>query len=323
MRYGEILVPEYTTSKTECNTPMGQEQVIRKIIEECNPISDPGNYIIVIYNAANKRNTLKIKNVKYLIATDDAGYHLFSTQFRQDLNIVKPVYADIFHEYNDRILRKNMITKGIDVFRTLCKLKTNTNSKIVDDIMEGLDIRATYRHHYLLPPEKRENPYHLMIAYDRYAPYSNGDLGYFCDVIETICYYEKPELGYADAIAGHTKIYSKIATLGERSSAGIIVGSIKNEQFASKAKEIFKLPGDYIVPFIFYFLRDKFRQEESFEAHKIVINELKKGFPDAFDIAATFIGGFFGYKTFYDDYYSKLPIMVNSKKKEAKLIFKA
>jgi hypothetical protein len=52
------------------------------------------------------------------------------------------------------------------------------------------------------------------------------------------------------------------------------------------------------------------RECESVKQIQTLISSIKDKYPDAFETASTYIGGFFGYDKFYDDYYShlKLPI---------------
>jgi hypothetical protein len=47
-----------------------------------------------------------------------------------------------------------------------------------------------------------------------------------------------------------------------------------------------------------------------------LIERIKQSCPEAFDTATTFIGGFFGYEKFYDDYYSLLDLNIIRKHNE-------
>lgn len=96
----------------------------------------------------------------------------------------------------------------------------------------------------------------------------------------------------------------------------VIVEAIKDERFVKDANEIYSLPGGYLAPYIFYILRDRFRKDESFKSHLDLIARIKQSYPEAFDTAATFVGGFFGYEKFYDDYYSMLDLSIIRKHDE-------
>lgn len=306
-RYGEILIPEYVSA--EVDDTVSEAQAISSILESCNPITTPSNWIIVRHTSENSK-ILNVTNIKSLVATNDDGYYQFTTQFREDLIIEKAQYGPLFQNYLNTTFQEKQIVKGIKAFRTLCGL--DTESSYCDEakiILEGLNCRLRYGHHHLLPAECR-TPYNLMIVYDRHSTYPNSWFGYFCDVIETLFYHIKPDHGYEDAIAERTGIYSKISSLGDNLQARVIVEAIKEERFVKDANKIYSLPGGYLTPYIFYILRDRFRKDESFKSHLDLIARIKQIYPEAFDTAATFVGGFFGYEKFYDDYYSLLDLNI-------------
>lgn len=312
-RYGEILIPEYVSA--EVDDTVSEEQAISSILESCNPITTPSNWIIVRHTSENSK-ILNVTNIKSLAATNDDGYYQFTTQFREDIIIEKAQCGHLFQNYLNTTFQEKQIIKGIKAFRTLCGL--DTESSYCDEakiILEGLNCRLRYGHHHLLPAECR-TPYNLMIVYDRHSTYPNSWFGYFCDVIETLFYHIKPDLGYEDAIAERTSVYSKISHLGDNLQTKVIVDAIKDEQFVKDANEIYSLPGGYLAPYIFYILRDRFRKDESFKSHLDLIARIKQSYPEAFDTAATFVGGFFGYEKFYDDYYSMLDLSIIRKHNE-------
>ncbi len=202
---------------------------------------------------------------------------------------------------------KNAICKGIIAFRKLCGLDASDNyDEYVNIIHKGLTNRLKYRHHYLLPPEERMEPYSLMISYDRHSPYAQSWAGFFCDVIETFCYHKQPNFGYSESVAETTNVYRTIVNLGPKATSLEIHNAIKNENFTIACNEFFNKPGGYLVPYIFFILRNKIRNDESFANHKQFIEKIKNVFPEALDQASIFIGGFFGYNKFYEDYYTSL-----------------
>ena len=251
LRYGEIILPNYSISRISDDLP--EKEAIKLILSDGNPIEFPSQYIILRFESEDDK--LKITSVKSLMATDAESLKLFSMQFRQDLFIQPAEYSDIFSEYLQNTLQKNKILKGIISFRTLCGLDISGDySDYVNMIYQGINNRLKYRHHYQLPPEEREKPYSLMISYDRHSPYPKGWTGYYCDVIEVYCYYDKPDLGYSDAIAENTKIYESIIKTGPNAKSKEINEAIKNENFVKKCNEFFNLPGGYLVPYIFFIL---------------------------------------------------------------------
>lgn len=305
IKFGELMLPGYSFSDISGETDI--EGALHQVLKYGNPIEYPSQYIIVQYDNKDNDSRIFFSSIIQLIATDAESRHLFSHQFRDDLIIQPERYSHVFRDYLQGSFQKDRIQKGIIAFRSLCGLDTSDDySEAVEIIHRGLTNRLEYRHHYDLPPTEREKPYSLMISYDRHAPYPNGWAGYYCDVIETYCYYKKPEMGYEEAVAEKTSIYNKVVGLGPSAKSKEINNAIKDEPFTQGCNQFFNYPGGYIVPFLFFVLRDKFRSVDSFSSHNKFIEQVKLAYPDAFDIACTFVGGFFGYDKFYEDYYSSL-----------------
>ena len=309
LRYGEVILPDYSFSVISEDLPI--EDALRAILRSGNPIEYPSQYIIVLYDCSDNSNILPISAVKELIATDIDGRRLFSSQFREDLIIQSERYKAVFQEYLDNDFQKAKIRKGIASFRTLCGLDVANNyDKDVDIIYRGIANRIRYRHHFQLPAEERDEPYALMISYDRHAPYPRGWAGYFYDVIETYCYHCDPNLGYSETVIEGTGIYKLISALPQDAVSKQIEEAIKDEKFTHLCNEFFDKPGGYLVPYIFFILRDRFRDAESYSKHAYLIRQIKEQFPEAFDTASIFVGGFFGYEKFYDDYYTALNLPI-------------
>ena len=92
-RYGEIFIPEYVSA--EVDDTVSEEQAISSILERCNPITTPSNWIIVRHTSENSK-ILNVTNIKSLAATNDDGYYLFTTQFSEDLIIEKAQCGHLF-----------------------------------------------------------------------------------------------------------------------------------------------------------------------------------------------------------------------------------
>lgn len=309
LRYGEVILPDYSFSVVSEDLPI--EEALRLILRAGTPIEYPSQYIIVLYECPDNSNKLPIGAVKELVATDADGRRLFSSQFREDLIIKPEKYKSVFRDYLDDDFQKAKIKKGIASFRTLCGLDVADNyDEEVNLIYHGIANRIRYRHHFQLPAEERDEPYALMISYDRHAPYPRGLAGYFYDVIETYCYHRDPNLGYSETVIEGTSIYKLISALPQDAVSKQIGEAIKDEKFTHLCNEFFDKPGGYLVPYIFFILRDRFRDAESFAKHASLILQIKKQFPEAFDTASIFVGGFFGYEKFYDDYYTALNLPI-------------
>lgn len=304
-----MIIPNHSFSEDD-NLPI--EDRIRLILRTGNPIEYPSQYIIVEYDSHINNNILAIEEVKNLIATDADSKRLFSSQFRDDLIVHSEKYSSIFEEYLSVYFKKENIKKGIITFRTLCNLKIADNyDEEVNLIYHGLSNRTKFRHHYQLPPEERSEPYALMITYDRHAPYPNAWAGYFFDVVETFCYLMSPKQGYSENLIESTNIYEQIKKLPRNVKTIDIFNAVEeNKKFTQPCNELFSRPGGYKTPFLFFILRDKFRDSESFAKQSELINRMKEQNLDAFDTASIFVGGFFGYEKFYDDYYTILNLPI-------------
>ena len=309
LRYGEVIIPDYSFSVISEELPI--EEALRVILRSGNPIEYPSQYIIVLYDSPDNSSILPIGAVKELVATNADGRRLFSSQFREDLIIQPERYKTVFQEYLDDDFQKAKIKKGIVSFRMLCGLDVaDIYDEEVTLIYHGICNRIRYRHHFQLPAEERDEPYALMIAYDRHAPYPRGWTGYFYDVVETFCYHRDRNLGYSETVIEGTGIYKLINALPKGAQTKMINETIKDEKFTQLCNNFFYKPGGYMVPYIFFILRDRFRDSESYSKQADLIKQIKEQFPDAFDTASIFVGGFFGYEKFYDDYYTALNLPI-------------
>lgn len=310
LRYGEVILPTYSFRSISDESQI--QEALRSILRSGNPIEYPSQYIIVVCDNF-ENNKLLITSVKKLIATDADGMRLFSFQFRNDLIIKPEKYQDIFQEYLKNDFQKERIIKGIVYFRKLCHLSDRDN---YDDeaniIYRGMNNRIKYHHHYDLPAKERTDPYAFMISYDRYAPYPREDVGYFYDLIELCCYYRRKDTRYSESIIEQTDVYKQINALppDKKSQPKSIDEAIMNEKFTQYCNTTWSKPGGYWVPYLFFMLRDRFRDSDSFTKQRELIERMKNLFSEAFDTASIFVGGFFGYEKFYDDYYSMLNLCI-------------
>ena len=312
LKYGEVRISDFMSEEILSE----ERKAIEDVLAKSNPVYEPSRYLIVFYEqVANEQDCIDMRKVKRLMWADEAGEKQFQSQFRNDLVIEKAGYSDLFYAHVNVDLQKSNIDKGIRAFRYLCGF--NDDRDFPDEteiIFQAMNARLQYHHHYMLPEECCKNPYILMLCYDRYAPYNSGLIGYFCDVVEILCYYDNPSLKYVEGegIATRSQIwYKRLSLLADKASSAIY-DAIKDEQFALKCNEIFGgNPWSLLIPYIFFLLRDRIRSERPLKDYIERIKKKGEDFEFALDKASIYVGGFFGYERFYDDYYSalKLPIL--------------
>lgn len=312
LKYGEVRIPDFMSDEILS----GERKAIKEVLAKSNPVYEPSRYLIVFYEqVANEQDCIDIRKVKRLMWADEAGEKLYRSQFRNDLDIKRAEYSDLFHSYVNEDLQKSNINKGIRAFRYLCGFDSDRDFPDETEIIfKAMNARLRYHHHYMLPEEYCKKPYILMLCYDRYAPYNNGLIGYFCDVVEILCYYDNPSLKYieGEGIATRSKIWHNQLSGLDGKDSSTIYDAIKDEQFALKCKEIFGgNPWGLLIPYIFFLLRDRIRSEKPLKDYIEQIKKKGADFEFALDKASIYVGGFFGYERFYDDYYSalKLPIL--------------
>lgn len=308
MKFGHVFIPRRNSVHLAKNQP--EEQSLLELLHGCNLITYPEQYLLV-KTVGTSKDELVIEDIQEIIATNSPGFTDLKNQFRKDLKITQPIYEPIFRNYQEGAYRYNQILNGVHAFRTLCEVPTGDDfSGIIDSIVKGFQYRVTYHQHYKMDPECFQDPYAAMVAYERHAPYSIGRIGYFCDAVELFCYIKKPNLGYRDSVIEGTSIYKVLTMIPNNAKTTEIVNSIKDQGFVAQYNEICTLPGGYLVPVIFFWLRERFRDKETFGENKAFIDEIKAAYPEEFDIACSFVGGFFGYEHFYEEYYTKLNLPI-------------
>ena len=317
LKLGKVMVPECQSEAVdkERNT----EKAKQSILEKCGalgPLESLDRCIFIEYADGDSPCVIAIEDVKSITAASKEAHVMFTSQFRRDLLIKMPKDDAAAENYDLWVIKKMQAGKGLDVLASMWGLNVTpqTRNQIIESTLHGFSYRNKYRYISKLPAECYEQPYSVMLTYERYRPYPNDIRGYFFDAVELLCHFSKPGCDVPDSMVERTSIYSRLIGIRGRKEIQDIHKAIKDENFTSMLGKIFP-DGGYLVPVLFFWMRDIFRHNLDFAALLAEVSYIKDNeepeVRSAFNMAALCFGAFFGYDAFYDAWYEarRLPII--------------
>ena len=315
LRMGRAMVPECQSVEI---VAANVEDAVRKLLKKClvmGPLEDIDSSIFIVYMECHIPSSIAIEYVRLMIpATKDAQL-MYIDQFSSSLAFSDPVYENIANEYANEGLLRRQAELGIFAVRRLFGLGDLVGSrKIVDRVIKAYSYRKQYRYLSRMPEECFSDPYVDMVVYERYEPYPNDLRGYFCDAVELYSHIHMPGPFDLGSKITETKIYKCLINATDWKTLEDIHKIVREQPFASQCSEKFP-DGGYLVPVLYFMMRDILRKSPGFTAFRSAVTPLLEStdseIRNALPIALNYLAAFMGYSTFYDSYYvsARLPII--------------
>ncbi len=279
-------------------------QNAESIFSSTEPFEFPIEKTFIRVKCDRVTNYIEINNVTSILPIDQTGYQNFSTQFSYwKIENPQNKIEELFYSICQKRLVSQKTRMGINLFREICNLhQIEDNDNIARLVKKGTEYRQKIKY-YNLPYSERE-AWSFLIAYDRYEPYPQGNIGFFCDIIEMIVYLKKDNLiGYRDNLIKENAPTKIIMELPHDTKWPTVIKQLEKND---KGKHFIKMADDYwgsiYAPLIYLYLKELIGKQGLTNDTWKIIFQIKQSYPKEFDCAATAIGGFFNYDNIKDEY---------------------
>ena len=291
-------------SKSEKLTSLDSEPDFLQVFSISNNFDNTASYLIIQYQSLTRPQDVEIRNLKYIYALDDFAKKDFEISFDRRIKIEDPIF-DI-----NIILKQKEVSqcfRGIDnvwsVFGLSDEEKQRCKTTIPDSIVnEAVNVLYSDR------SISGDLPFWVyLLRYERHSPYPKTTLGYFMDVVHTVCNFMKKETITNDNLIesrGIFKILSQIPITKQFKEINEILSSDQGAQTF-----INTISFDWLkTSVIFLLLRDRYA--EGLKSEPDFIDKCKNLGSNNFCLASYLLGIYLGYDKTYDCLYDtiKLPI---------------
>lgn len=306
-KYGQITIcGDFVANcnKSQKLTSLDSEPDFQKVLSISNNFDNTASYLIIQYQSFNRPQDVDIRNLQYIYALDDFAKKDFEISFDRRIKIEDPIF-DI-----------NIILKQKDVSQCFCGINNiwsvfgfsdeeqqRCKTTIPDSIVnEAIDVLYSDRN------ISGDHPFWVyLLRYERHSPYPKTTLGYFMDVVHTVCNFIKKETITNDNMIESRDIYkilSKIPNTKQFNEINEILGSDQGAENFIKT-----ISFDWLkTSVIFLLLRHRYAEGLKYEPEFIA--KCKNQWTNNFCLASYLLGIYLGYDKTYDCLYDtiKLPI---------------
>lgn len=279
-------------------------KAVSSIFSSTEPFEFPIEKILARMELESETHTIAINNVVSLLPIDNNSKQSYKIEFPYwKIETPQIQIEELFYNKCATRLMSQKTAKGIELFRELCVLpKIERDDTIADSVKVGTEYRLKTKY-FNLPYSERE-AWSFLVAYERYAPYPQGNIGFFCDIIEMIIYLKKDNLiGFRDNLISENAPTKIIMGMPQDSTWSKIINKLEESE---KGKHFIQMASDswgsIFAPLIYLYLKERIRKSGLIPETWNMISKIKARYPQAFDWAATAVGGFFNYSNIKEEY---------------------
>jgi hypothetical protein len=239
------------------------------------------------------------------------------------IRIEEPLFEDNLPEIESHIQRQEIV-KAIDAVWKICNIEEDPEKYIseigIDKIWRGLQFRKAGTKSFEIG---EASFWEILVSYDRYEYFPGTTLGYFFDV----------GLVFANSMGFKTFEGSMLFSFLENIKISKpnmkfldIIKQLESEETVQSyiSKTSSNGVSQYFIAPLYLLLRDELRTSDDLNQTSL-LRHLKfyKGFGENFKYSLVLLGGFFGFKKFYDVYYDKLSLRIFKTSKSSDTIIKS
>lgn len=268
------------------------------------PFEFPVEKILARIELESGTSTIAINNIVSLLPIDNNSKQSYKTEFPYwKVETPQIQIEELFYNKCATRLITQKTAKGIELFREMCNLpKIEQDDAIAASVKVGTEYRLKTKYFNLQYLEREA--WSFLVAYERYAPYPQGNIGFFCDIIEMIVYLKKENLiGFRDNLISENAPTKIIMGMPKDSTWTNIITKLEESE---KGKHFIQMASDswgsIFAPLIYLYLKEKIRKSGLTPETWNMISKIKARYPYAFDWAATAVGGFFNYSNIKEEY---------------------
>ena len=315
-KYGKITICSdfvANCSKTKKLTSLNDEPEFIRILSESNNFDNTAAYLIIQYQSLEKRQNVDIRYVKYIYALDEFAKRDFEISFDKRIRIESPIF-DV-----SRLLKQKEVSeclRGVNNVWTIFGLSEEEKQKCKSSIPDSIVTMAVEILFSDLTPSGDLPFWVYLLRYERHSFYPKGTIGYFMDVVHTVCNFKKQETITNDKIIESTQIFQILSQIPADKQLNHINDVLSNDQNAKNFINVITF--DWLkTAVIFLLLRDRYT--EGLKSDIVFVNKCKELWNENFIFASYLLGIYLGYNKTYDCLYDTIELQI-FKKEEAKVI---
>ena len=306
-RFGQI--PFRLDLIIDCNN-LSKSEIDNKLLNNFNSLAyfvgDEEYLMISLKEYSNGNNKISIENVSEIIPMTKAAKSSLEMKFDNKLIFSEPRYEEVVHKFEQQIDIEERFS-GAKAFCKLSKINEPFKKLIDDEViinsylfrLNGINLANNTAY------------YTQLLAYERYEFFPNNDLGFFYDAGEAFAHFKGLPTFVGSNFYNFLQInkeeYSNksFIEIADYISNAEEIKAFRENLTNNKIKE-------YIVAALFQKFKTDLRERDTIIASEtgktiLSIKKDKKYFPEL-HYAIYLTGAFFGYKKFYDDFYSKIEL---------------
>lgn len=267
--------------------------------------------IIKIDRSSDSLNYINITDVIEIIPLTRAAKKSFEIKFDNRIHFSDAIYEDIIQQVEIYIEIQDKLEGGKSLVNLF--LKNNKTGITVKTIEEAY----VSRYRGLKSNQIKADFYTHLLVYERYEFFPNTELGYFYDLGEVFAHFKERDTFKGSGF--YNFLENNKALLKEKKLSEII-DFIERSDDINSFKNLLTLDGIklYLTGVFYLKFKEEVGSKDSvYETSLPKIMEYivaRKFYLQENTDALYLLGGFFGFKKFYDDYYGSLNLRIFKKK---------
>jgi len=304
---------EYIIAEFNCETDI--YNILYEIFRDGK--NYPNGYFIPETNKMlqhfGKEILIKLENIENLYLLTTEAQKSLKNKLDNRINFKVIPYKNLSNKIQNFIISQES-KRGANIFCNICKIEQEFNELADFSIItKSMEFRILGKKSH----EFQDDFLVHLLRYERYEFYPKTDLGYLYDCGDIFAFSQGLKSfktsGFYKFLETNKQILSNNSLI---QIFELIESSNEIETFRTKLTiNNLRL---YIIASIFLKFKDEIREKETLKETNVgkqikAIRE-NKNFISELNCAIFLIGGFFGYKKFYDDYYDLVSLKIFNKK---------
>lgn len=302
LAFGHLPLGDITTVSIDSKEEI--QEAVRKALLILPPFQGDEEYLVVTYNVEFSTTAeVSFENIEEIIPFSEQAYRGYQSKFDSNIRFSKPRFENVFAEVADQIEVNDRWSACKKIPSLLFPNYSNSDREL-----NRTDIELAYQKRTqgdtLASSASFES---FVLAYDRYEPFPNKDVGYIYDVGQAF----GKSIGKSGFVgSGLYNFLEKNKPLFVKSKLSKLLNVIENEVEVTKFRNHLTSHSGlkkYIAATLFFKFKDLIKREDRMVGTPVVdtvtyLQEKQLYIPEL-KLALSLIGAFFGFRRLRSDIY--------------------
>jgi hypothetical protein len=309
-RFGYTYIPKCQLLEFDGVINESIKEDLIRLFSETTPFEWEEEYLIIHFDKSEVFEgevlNFQIQDIIKVYPLSAQAKSSIETKIDPRIKLERPVFENILPKV-EQTIEKNELEKAIQALWNICGIEDDLNKYIsnigLDNIFKGLERRKKGTKSSQI---KDGNYWEYVLAYDRFDYFPNSTLGYFFDAGQIFA--NTKGLPSFEGSVLHKFLQGLNSSKPEikiKEIVKLLETTAEGEKYVSQTTVNEQL--QYLITPLYLMLKDEIRKAEDIKTTNLFkhLNTLKE-FGASFNYAIILLGGFFGFKKFYDAYYDNL-----------------